>query len=61
MANNKNIDRFNYLIRVNRDAEDGLRAAAHDVGNSELESLFDGYAKQHAAFAEQLEAEIAPG
>ena len=58
MSNDNTIHQLNHLIQVNRDAEAGLISAADHVDNSELESLFTGYAKQHAAFARQLQAEV---
>ena len=58
MAHNDTIEQLNRLIRVNRDAEEGLRAAAESVKNSELESLFGGYAKQHAKFEIELQEEV---
>jgi uncharacterized protein (TIGR02284 family) len=52
------IDRLNQLVHINKDAETGLLAAAENVKNSELETLFSGYAKQHAKFVTELEEEI---
>jgi uncharacterized protein (TIGR02284 family) len=52
------IDQLNQLVHINRDAETGLLAAAENVKNSELETLFSGYAKQHAKFVGELEEEI---
>ncbi len=57
MAHNT-IDELNHLVRVNRDAEAGFGAAAENVKNSELETLFTGYAKQHAKFAAELQEEV---
>lgn len=58
MTNEIKVDELNRLIHVNKDAEAGLLTAADRVKNSELESLFLDYAKQHATFATQLQAEI---
>ena len=58
MPNENTISGLNQLVRTNKDAEAGLRVAADHIKNSELESLLTGYAKQHAEFARQLEAEI---
>lgn len=58
MSNDDTIHHLNHLIAVNRDAEAGLRTAAGNVNNTEIESLFIGYAKQHAKFATELETEI---
>lgn len=52
------IDHLNHLIEINRDAEAGFRTAAENVRNSELETIFTGYAKQHAKFAAELQQEI---
>jgi uncharacterized protein (TIGR02284 family) len=58
MAENNTLDGLNRLIQVNKDAETAFHAASENVKNSELDSLFDGYAKQHAKFAAELEQEI---
>jgi uncharacterized protein (TIGR02284 family) len=58
MASDNAIDELNQLIRINKDAEKGLTAAAENVKNSELETLFGGYAKQHAKFAVELQEEV---
>jgi hypothetical protein len=50
MAHSSTIDQLNHLVYINKDAEAGFRAAAGNVKNSEIETLFDGYAKQHAKF-----------
>jgi hypothetical protein len=46
MAHNSTIDQLNHLVHINRDAEAGFCAAAGNVKNSEIETLFDGYARQ---------------
>jgi uncharacterized protein (TIGR02284 family) len=58
MQNDNTIEILNRLASVNKDAEAGLRTAAGNVNNSELESLFIGYAKQHAKFLSEVQAEI---
>lgn len=58
MPNDETIHQLQRLTAVNRDAEDALRTAAQNVKNSEIESLFTGYAKQHARFVTELQAEI---
>jgi uncharacterized protein (TIGR02284 family) len=50
MAHSSTIDQLNHLVYINKDAEAGFRTAAGNVKNSEIETLFDGYAKQHAKF-----------
>jgi uncharacterized protein (TIGR02284 family) len=52
------IDNLNGLVHINKDAESGFLTAAANVKNSELESLFTGYAAQHAKFAGELQSEI---
>ena len=52
------VDLLNQLIHINRDAEAGFRAAAENIKNSELETLFNNYAAQHAKFTADLEDEI---
>lgn len=52
------IDQLNRLIAINKDAESGFLAAAENVKNSELETLFSGYAKQHAKFVLELQQQI---
>ena len=58
MNNDSSIDRLNHLIEVNKDAEAGFRTAAESVRNSEIETLFSGYASRHAQFVMELTAEI---
>jgi uncharacterized protein (TIGR02284 family) len=58
MAHDETIDQLNQLIRINKDGESGFLTAAEDVKNSELESLFRNYSKQHAKFAAELQDEI---
>lgn len=58
MTNDNIIDELNRLIDANKNAEEGLRGASETVKNSELETLFGGYAKQHARFADELQDEV---
>jgi uncharacterized protein (TIGR02284 family) len=58
MTNDDIIHDLNHLVSVNKDAEAALRTAAENVQNSEVESIFIGYAKQHAKFLAELQAEI---
>ncbi len=58
MADNHTIDQLNHLVRINKNAEAGLHTAAENVQNSELETLFGGYARQHAKFIRELQEEI---
>lgn len=58
MTNEETIDLLNGLIETCKDGENGYRQAADAVRNTELESIFAGYAKQRAEFAGQLQAEV---
>ena len=58
MLSNDAIEQLIRLVQVNRDAEAGFMTAAKDIHNSELDSLFTGYAKQHEKFSKELETEI---
>lgn len=58
MPTNDFIPGLNHLVEINKDAEDGFRNAAQSIRNSELETLFAGYAKQHAKFAAEVQQEI---
>ena len=58
MPHSDTIEHLNHLITINKDAENGFRSAAENVRNSELETLFANYAKQHAKFLRELEDEI---
>jgi len=59
MPNDNTIDLLNHLLAINKDAETGFRSAAGTIRNSELDTLFTGYADQHAKFAAELDDEIA--
>ncbi len=58
MQNSDIAKQLNHLVEINKDAEAGFVTAAENVKNSELESQFAGYAKQHAKFAEELQREV---
>jgi uncharacterized protein (TIGR02284 family) len=58
LAQENTIERLNDLVLVNKDAEAGFRTSAENIKNSELETLFSGYAAQHAKFGDELRAEI---
>jgi uncharacterized protein (TIGR02284 family) len=58
MQNNKVLEHLTRLVEINKDAEAGFLNAAENVKNSELESQFAGYAKQHAKFAAELQSEV---
>src|SRR5262249_32730294 len=49
---------LNNLIETCKDGENGFRAAADGVLNSELKSLFWSYAQQRARYAIELQSEV---
>ncbi|MDQ6665615.1 MAG: PA2169 family four-helix-bundle protein [Acidobacteriota bacterium] len=49
---------MNKLIATSKNGELGYHAAAADVHNTQLETVFNDYAKQRAGFARQLQAEV---
>lgn len=49
---------LNELIQICKDGERGYQTAADNVRNSELETVFRGYAKQRTEFARELQAEV---
>jgi len=59
MITEETIDLLNELIQVSKDGEHGYRTAAADVRNSQLQSVFEEYAKQRSSSARQLQAEVA--
>ncbi len=58
MNSNETIQQLTRLAEVNRDAELGFRTAAENINNSQLETLFAGYAKQHDKFQKELQSEL---
>lgn len=58
MTHDDTIAQLNQLIHLNKDGESGFHTAAENIKNSELETLFNGYAKQHAKFAAELQEEV---
>jgi uncharacterized protein (TIGR02284 family) len=52
------IQHLNDLTETCKDGELGYRTAAHDAGNTELESVFNDYSKQRGQFARALQAEV---
>lgn len=58
MSHDDTIAFLHHLASVNKDTEAALHAAAGQVQNTELESLFTNYAKQHAKFLAELQTEI---
>ncbi|HZB46195.1 MAG TPA: PA2169 family four-helix-bundle protein [Pyrinomonadaceae bacterium] len=59
MADNDNvISTLNGLIETCRDGQNGFQTAAEGVTNSELKTLFHGYAQQRARFVGELQTEV---
>ena len=59
MADNDNvISTLNGLIETCRDGQNGFQSAAEGVTNSELKTLFHGYAQQRAQFVGELQTEV---
>jgi uncharacterized protein (TIGR02284 family) len=49
---------LNELIQTCKDGENGFRAAAESVGDTNLRHLFESYAQQRAEFASELQLEV---
>ena len=56
--NDRVISVLNNLIETCKDGQDGFRAAAEGVKNSELKTLFNTYSQQRAQFAGDLQNEV---
>ena len=56
--NDNVISTLNNLIETCKDGENGFRAAADGVRNSELRTLFNTYSQQRAQFAAELQQEV---
>jgi uncharacterized protein (TIGR02284 family) len=58
----KSVDRtastLNELIQTSKDGENGFRAAAEGVEDSNLRHLFESYMQQRAEFAAELQLEV---
>jgi uncharacterized protein (TIGR02284 family) len=57
-SNDEVISTLNDLIETCRDGQNGFKAAAEGVQNSELKSLFYSYSQQRAQFVGQLQDEV---
>ncbi|MDQ5838049.1 MAG: PA2169 family four-helix-bundle protein [Acidobacteriota bacterium] len=57
-SNDEVISTLNGLIETCRDGQNGFKAAAEGVQNSELKSLFYAYSQQRAQFVGQLQDEV---
>ena len=59
MASNEEVvSTLNSLIETCRDGQEGFRTAAEGVKSAELRELFQGYARQRAGFAGELQDEV---
>ena len=58
MANDNPVSTLNNLIETCKDGEDGFRAAADGVKDSNLRTLFLTYSQQRAQFAAELQNEV---
>ena len=52
------ISTLNGLIETCRDGQEGFRTAAEGVRGAELREMFQGYARQRAGFAGELQDEV---
>jgi uncharacterized protein (TIGR02284 family) len=58
MGNNDVIDILNDLIETCRDGQEGYRAAAANIQNSEFRRLFNIFSQQRAQFVSELQSEV---
>jgi uncharacterized protein (TIGR02284 family) len=58
MNNKEVITILNDLLEICRDAQEGFRAAAENIRNSEFRRLFNIFSQQRAQFVSELEAEV---
>lgn len=58
MAESPVVSTLNDLITTCRDGEQGFRSAAENVKDPEVKSLFTDYARERAAFADELKTEV---
>lgn len=56
--NDRRLDHLHHLVEINKNSEEAFLDAAKEVKNSELESHFTDYSRQHARFAAELAGEI---
>ena len=59
MSDKRVFDQLNHLVVVNNDAEAGFLTAAKNVRNSEIQTLFEGYASRHAALSAEIQDQVA--
>ena len=58
ITNNEVIATLNDLIEVCKDGQEGFRAAAERVSESDIKNMFYQYSQQRAQFAGELQAEV---
>ncbi len=58
LAPEDTVEMLNDLVQTCREGEQGYQTAADDIHNSELETMFRGYAKQRGNFVRELQAEV---
>ena len=58
MTPEETIDLLNELIQICKEGEEGYATAAGNIRNSELETMFRGYARKRADFVHQLQQEV---
>jgi uncharacterized protein (TIGR02284 family) len=58
MGNNDVIDILNLLIETCKDGQEGYRAAATNIQNSEFRRLFNIFSQQRAQFVSELQSEV---
>jgi uncharacterized protein (TIGR02284 family) len=58
MGNNDVIDILNLLIETCKDGQEGYRAAATSIQNSEFRRLFNIFSQQRAQFVSELQSEV---
>jgi uncharacterized protein (TIGR02284 family) len=58
VSNEETIEHLNRLIETCRDGELGYRAAAENIHNTELASVFSEYSKQRGQFIRALQSEV---
>ena len=58
MAESPVLETLNELIHTCRDGEQGFRSAAENVKDPKVKALFNDYARERAAFANELKEEV---
>ena len=58
MGTKDTLSELNQVVQTCRDGDLGYRNAVEHVRNTELESVFAKYSKQHSQFTRDLQAEL---